>query len=312
MTRVSAVEALVADVLADLAAVSAPPAAGSMPPNADSVLTTLLAAAALGVAEAVPVLDQGTPTLDMLTAQAQAARTRLAARISAGPVIAAPGDPAATLARARERAAALCGFALPLLVPVPAPTDPKVIGDLGSGDVRIPGADPASVRQWLYDHARVRPACAALITAYDIAQSLGTPARLDLRATHLPSTGDTIRWAGNSDTPPPAVIDAVAVRQADTDPGLAMTGLAVDAWTQTIPDTLVHTGLAFHYDRPTATPPQALLVAVAPDITPGRQPGTWDLDTLLDTITSAIALASDRARAAELDPGAGVTLHDTP
>ena len=312
MARVSAVEALVAEVLAGLAATAAPPAAGTTPPGADSVLTTLLAAAALGVAEAVPSLDQGTPTLDMLIAQAQAAHTRLATRISVGPVTAVPGDPATTLARARERAAALCGFALPLLISVPAPTDPKVIGDLGSGDVRIPGADPASVRQWLYDHARVRPACAALITAYNIAQSLGTPAGLDVRATHLPSADDTIRWAGNSDTPPPAVIDAVAVRQAGTDPSLAITGLAVDAWTQTIPNALVATGLAFHYDRPTATPPQALLVAVAPDTTRSRQPGTWDLDTLLDTITSTIALASDRARAAELDPAAAVTLHETP
>ena len=37
-----------------------------------------------------------------------------------------------------------------------------------------------------------------------------------------------------------------------------------------------------------------------------------DLDTLLDTITSTIALARDRARAAELDPDASITLHDTP
>ncbi|HEY2284829.1 MAG TPA: hypothetical protein VGH88_03695 [Streptosporangiaceae bacterium] len=312
MTRISAVEALVAAILADLAAAAVPPAAGSTPPDADSVLTTLLAAAALGVAEAVPALDQGTPGLDVLTAQAGAAYTRLAARVAAGPVTAVPDDPATTLARARERAAALCGLALPLLTSVPAPADPSVAGDLGSGAVRIPGADPASVRQWLHDHARVRPACAALITAYDLAQSLGAPAELDVRATHLPSGGETARWAGDSDTPPPAVINAVAVRPAGTDPSRAITGLAVDAWTQTIPGTLIHTGLAFHYDRPTATPPQALLIAVAPDTTAGRQPGTWDLDTLLDTITATIALAGDRARAAELDPAAAVTLHDPP
>ena len=264
------------------------------------------------MAEAVPALDQGVPALDMLTAQAQAAHARLAARLSAGPVTAVPGDPATTLARVRERVAALCGFVLPVLVPVPALTDQKVIADLGPGNVRIPGAGPAPVRQWLYDHARVRPACAALIVAHDIAQSLGTPAGLDVRATHLPATGDTVRWAGDSDTPPPAVINVVAVRQPGTDLSQPITGLAVDAWTQTIPDQQIRTGLAFHYDRPTATAPQALLVAVAPDITAGRQPGTWDLDTLLDTVTSAIALASDRARAAELDPDAAVTLHDTP
>lgn len=312
MARLSAAESLVAGILTGLEKAAAPPAAGASPPTADSVLTTLLAAAALGVAEAVPALDQGVPAAAVLTAQAQAAHTRLAARLSAGPVTAVPDDPVTTLTRVRERAAALCGFALPVLEPVPALTDQTVIADLGPGSVRIPGAGPAPVRQWLYDHARVRPACAALVSAYDIAQSLGRPAGLDVRATHLPATSGSVSWAGDSDTPPPAVINVVAVRPPGTDPSQAVTGLSIDAWTQTIPDERIHTGLAFHYDAPTATAPQALLVAVAPDITAGRQPSTWDLDTLLDTITSAIAMASDRARAAELDPDAAVTLHDTP
>jgi hypothetical protein len=312
ITRVGAVEPLVTSVLRSLAAAAAPPPAGAKPPSADSLLTTLFAAAALGVAEAVPALDQGTPTPAVFTALAQAAHTRLAARISAGPVTAAPDDPATTLARVRDRVAALCGFALPVLVPVPPPTDQKVITDLGPGTVRIPGASPALIRQWLYDHARVRPACAALVGAYDTAQSLGTPAGLDVRATHLPATGDSVGWAGDSDTPPPSVINVIAVRPPGTNPSQTLTGLAVDAWTQTIPDQQIHTGLAFHYDRPGSTAPQALLAAVAPDITAGRQPGTWDLDTLLDTITSTLALASDRARAAELDPDAAITLHDTP
>jgi hypothetical protein len=296
MTRVGAVEPVVAQILMDLttAAAPAPAADGTKSPSADTVLNTLFAAAALGVAEAVPALDQGTPAFDALTAQAQAAYTRLATRLNSGPVTAAPDDPATTLAQVRERVTALCGFTLPVLVPVPAPTDQKVIADLGPGPVRIPGASPAPLRQWLYDHARVRPVCTALIGAYDIAQSLGTPAGLDVRATHLPATDDTINWAGDSDTPPPAVINVVAIRPPATDPGQEITGLAVDAWTETIPDEQIHTGLAFHYDRPTTTPPQALLVAVAPDITPDRQPGTWDLDTLLDTVTATLALASDR------------------
>ena len=94
--------------------------------------------------------------------------------------------------------------------------------------------------------------------------------------------------------------------------GQTLTGLSIDAWAQTIPAAQISTGLAFHYDRPAATAPQALLVAVAPDITAARQPGAWDLDTLLGTVLSAAALASDRARAAELDPAAAVTLHDMP
>jgi hypothetical protein len=87
----------------------------------------------------------------------------------------------------------------------------------------------------------------------------------------------------------------------------------VDAWVHTIPAATHATGLAFHYDEPDATPPQSILVAVAPDIRPERQPNSWDLDTLLDIIAATFTLAIDRAVATDAAPaGTELTIPDVP
>ncbi|MFI7545698.1 hypothetical protein [Actinoplanes sp. NPDC049599] len=282
--RLQAVETMVSGVLTELRNAREP----------EALTTSLLAAAALGIAEAVPAFDQGIPPVATLIAQAQLAHARLSARIAAGPIGAAD-DPATTMAHARQRAADLCGFALPLLIPVSVPALSAVSG-----------GDPATVRAWLHDHARVRPAVAALLRAYDMAETLGADAVLDVRAAHLGADTGT-PWAGDSDAPPPGVVDVVMVGRADA--SRTVTGLALDSWTQTVPDAEIHSALAFHYDRPTASPPHAILVAVTPDAT-GPGPDTWALDTLLDTVRSTIALAGDRAVAAELVPTSCVQLHD--
>jgi hypothetical protein len=150
------------------------------------------------------------------------------------------------------------------------------------------------VRAWLADHARVRPACAALLAAYDVSEALDG-AVLDVRA------------AGAD--PQPGEVASCIVRGytgATPDP---LTGLVVDTWTTTVPDATHPSALAFHYDEPDATPPQAILVAVAPDASADRD---WDLDTLLDVVRSTAALAADRAVAAERHPDPAITLRDEP
>ena len=274
----------------------------------DPVLDALLAASAVGVAEATPPLDHEVLDVGGLKALATSALTRLRARTAGGPLTVNAGDPQATLESARERLTALCGSRQPLLVAFDAPSEDDARTDLGGGPVRIAGADPPALRAWLHDHARVRPACAALQRAHDLSESLGCPARLDLRATQLPLSAD--RWIEDDPEPPHGAADVVAARAYSGNLPARVVGLAVDAWTTTVPAATHATGLAFHYDEPDATPPQAILVAVAPDVRPERQPADWDLDTLLDVVRSTIALAGERAIAAELWPEATVTLPD--
>jgi hypothetical protein len=314
-SRVEAVTAVVDGVVAALHAAAAATS------DEAAVLDALLAASALGVAEAVPAGsdivgdDAASPGWTAGTGRAQAAvaAARLAARTSspADDRVAAGVPADVALARIRERLAALAGVRLPILVPVPRPQDDIILADLGAAPSRIPGTEPERLREWLDDHARVRPAVEAMAASYSLAEGSDAVARLDLRVTQLPTAGPR-PWSGTDPAPPAGALDVVAVRGYPAAVPAMLSGAAVDAWTRMVPDQTHRTGVAFHFDEPDAEPPQVLLVAVAPDTRPGHRPGTWDLDTLVGVVTSTVALARLRARAAELVPGAGVTTGGEP
>ena len=71
-------------------------------------------------------------------------------------------------------------------------------------------------------------------------------------------------------------------------------GLLVDEWTEVIPQKEEVTGLAFHFDRPNAEPPQAWLLA-----TPAAFTGEWAWDDLVASLNQTLDDA--RARAVEPD-----------
>jgi hypothetical protein len=81
---------------------------------------------------------------------------------------------------------------------------------------------------------------------------------------------------------------AVALHTAaGLDVGKRIVGLVCDEWVETIPSESETTGLTFHYDAPAARAPQAVLLAVPPQLEMAR----WDLDTLVDTVVEAAELA---------------------
>ena len=85
------------------------------------------------------------------------------------------------------------------------------------------------------------------------------------------------------------------------DPAAARCGLLIDDWTETIPAVPVDepgpqqtTGIAFHYDRPSQEPPQAMLL-----LTPAQWNGAWTWPDIVDGIIDTFDLA--RLRAVEPD-----------
>lgn len=301
--RVQDVEKLVGARADALAAAAAGSAVGAL-------VDALFAVSSLGEASATPQMLEGTPELGTLRIQADQAVARLRQRLQGTPFAADPQDPAETLTRARARLAALCGMTLPGLATVAIPTGGHFSDDLKATPTRLTDAGPARVRQWLANRARVRPAVEAMLALYDTVEALVPgSARLDARATQLPDgTATPITWVGPQGLPPPGGLNLVVQRGfSDPLPG-TVAGLFIDGWTESVPERQHSPAVAFHYDQPDSTPPQAILVAIAPDPTPGRQPATWDLDTLLDTLTSTFALARDRAAPAELRASAGVTI----
>ncbi len=67
-------------------------------------------------------------------------------------------------------------------------------------------------------------------------------------------------------------------------------GLLIDEWTEVIPARQETTGLTFHYDRPNAEAPQALLLVTPPALT-----GSWQWQDLVDAVRETMNRARSRA-----------------
>jgi hypothetical protein len=158
-----------------------------------------------------------------------------------------------------------------------------------------PGVEPLEdfpVDTWLYGIARVRDKMRAWEQTMVLAGSLGRPEPA-LDALQLPFTpGD--RWLG---------LEFPAATKLDHDRLLytacfaqpfakaaPQCGFLLDEWTETIPGADVHTGIAFHHDRPNCEAPQTMLL-----VTPSRFRGAWSWSDLLDALDETLQLAKLRA-----------------
>lgn len=74
------------------------------------------------------------------------------------------------------------------------------------------------------------------------------------------------------------------------DPTRRQCGLLLDEWTEVIPAEQQTTGVAFHFDRPSAEAPQSLLL-----VTPAAWDGAWHWDDLVAALDDTLALARRRA-----------------
>lgn len=167
--------------------------------------------------------------------------------------------------------------------------------------VALDDANPLDM--WFYGVARVRPKARLLEDAIMLweAREL-TPG--GLAAMQLPHKAGA-PWLA-LDFPKEAAPDGerlsyVAFARPGYDPAAARCGLLLDDWTETPPAIEADepgpqhtTGVAFHFDRPSQEPPQAMLL-----LTPPRWNGTWSFDDILHGVIDTFELA--RLRAVEPD-----------
>jgi hypothetical protein len=102
------------------------------------------------------------------------------------------------------------------------------------------------------------------------------------------------RWLAlplDDDQLPTGEIGLVLHTPQPLDPQAALAGLVVDEWFELLPSPTETTGISFHYDAPGSRAPQAMFLAVPPEL----DAETWDLEWLLDTVHEAIDLAKIRA-----------------
>lgn len=137
-------------------------------------------------------------------------------------------------------------------------------------------------------------------------EELATGVPSPLAAIQLPPRADDV-WLGAAlpsgyeifhDT-----LSLIQLRPQGFSPAAQRCGLMVDEWTESFPRKTEVTGIAFGFDQPNSTPPQALLLAVAGD---GEE--SWSFDALVSIIRDTLLRAKLRAVEPDmLDTLPGVT-----
>ena len=156
--------------------------------------------------------------------------------------------------------------------------------------IAAPPATAATVEDWLLALARVRPRLADLTWVLAASRWTGYPMS-DLSAVQFPDRPE-VPWIGGAvggNLPPGEWLSLLALN-AEAAVRPLQAGLLLDDWTETVPADRETTGVAFHFDRPNAVAPHALLVAVPPDLR-----GHWTWDDLVGCVHEALDLAALRA-----------------
>jgi hypothetical protein len=155
-------------------------------------------------------------------------------------------------------------------------------------------SDPLAVEEWRQSLARARPVCRDLATVDTYRDWTGAPAQPPV-ALQLPVQAGA-PWIGSTfaDALPAGEVVSVVLYAPLPAIGQPLCGLLLDEWTELVPATKETTGIAFHFNRPNAMAPQALLLAVSPNLT-----GAWAWDDLVAVVEETFERA--RMRAVEPD-----------
>ena len=281
--RAAAARTSLGAVVADLAAAAA---GGANPDDARDAIQT---AAGYGVPGAIPPTRRGSGPDPALAVVATSLHATLAARAGALTAITlAIADPAPAL----QLLSTVFG---PGLVVLPRFTPPAA-ATLRAGfglDPALLGADPTALARWHQQLTHVRPAVARLDLALLLSEVVAGAVPPVVRIAQLPLVPSD-RWLALPPGPGATVVNGrlalVAHLVGDVnDTTVSWSGLLVDAWPERVPSTTESAGVAFHHDEPKSRAPQALLLAVCPDLELG-----WDEPTVQAVLSEALDLALAR------------------
>ncbi|MGE0449069.1 MAG: hypothetical protein AB7Q29_05730 [Vicinamibacterales bacterium] len=265
------------------------------------VLDSCAALASWHVAGAIPrsgltdLASGGDPAdRDALIVDARATLARFEARIAACDLVEGDDVPA-VLARMR----ALLGPGAIVSPPFIAP-DPAALAASAARSASRLGT-PSAALDWLRQAGRVRPRVGDLAAAVDLIEAAAGGRGFDPLLVQWPDhAGET--WAAttapNVDTRPRVCVLLPAAPSLTPAP-LPVAGLVVDGWTEVIPDREATTGVAVHFDAPSAKAPQAFLLAMPP------REGEWSLDFVRAVVRQTLKRARQRAVGPEEIEGLG-------
>jgi hypothetical protein len=156
--------------------------------------------------------------------------------------------------------------------------------------------NPLLVDEWLEGAARVQPALATLETIQLLGEGFGAPAA-QLKPLQLPFRRAD-HWLGApfpEDFSPEGEYLSIlqALPPIGFRPNELQAGLLVDEWVEVLPNRSETTGIAFHFNQPNSEPPQALLLAVTPEVS-----GAWTWEKLVGILRDTFR----RARLRGVEP----------
>ena len=175
------------------------------------------------------------------------------------------------------------------------PVDPVNLGRTFAASTALQDSRPLEVVAWLQRAARVRAGAFRLDAAPMYAEALGGGPTI-LKVGQLPvreeKDRDKDRWVGLRSATGRTLggrLSLVAHAPVPIDTTRPLAGLLVDEWVEVVPSADETTGLTFHFNRPNARAPQAILLAVPPD-----ERAAWDVETLEATVSETLELAKLR------------------
>jgi hypothetical protein len=153
------------------------------------------------------------------------------------------------------------------------------------------GLTQAAGPAWLAQAAKTRPGVRDAMLAVELSEAARDRAALVVGLAQTPdATGQP--WVGGG--PPVGRRSSVGwCSVTGVPPAGPVAGLVIDSWTETVPDTTVPTGIAVHFDRPSATAPNAVLLVTT------RSDQPFSLDYVTDCLATTLKLAQFRAMGAD-------------
>lgn len=272
--------------------------------NLDVLRELMIRSAGFGVAGAVPLSAAGASPADrqMLLTQAGSIQKELAQRgLQLTALDLDFNAETATAEEKRDHALArlrtVFGKAFLVLPRFTAANEAELEKALADS-VKVQDGDPFASTTWFQRMARVRDGVSRLNAMLNYSEALNTGEKLNLNIAQLPYAADD-RWVGlpleAGRSLPGGKLSLVVQSAAPVDVRQPLAGLLIDEWVEVVPSATETTGIALQYDRPNATPPQTILIAVPPEV---DSPWTvWSLQqVLLETL--------DLARIRAVDPDA--------
>jgi hypothetical protein len=243
--------------------------------------------------ERVTVVEE----VEQAVARAKALFAEITAKLEAAPMPVGTDTLARRAQAALDRIHAILGKAFPVLprftLGAYAPDAAATLSDRTS----LLDGDDLAIAGWLPKLGCVRESTGRLadvLTAAEAMGQLGTTH--DLKLLQFPRDA-AWRWGALPPAPGQDLRGAVAVvahapaALASIAPADTLAGVFIDEWSESIPSTEETTGLGFHFDAPGARPPQSILLAVPSDPAADH----WTLDSLVEVVNEAMALARLRA-----------------